>query len=103
MCLWSKQMLALKKTQSDEKRMIIMLCHAYYDYRIIVDEAVKQLGGIDILILNAAYSPPPTVFTEYENPVRDYVTSYITLALSTNRVNCSLMCTSKSIICCFKK
>jgi len=40
--------------------------------RLLVSEAVKHLGGIDILILNAAYSPPPTMFTDYEDPVRPH-------------------------------
>ena len=86
----------MKRTQSDEEQCCDdrSLCNTCI--RRIVDEAVKLLGGIDILILNAAYSPPPTVFTEYENPVR-YDVSYITLALHTiHRVNCSLMFTSES-------
>ena len=37
--------------------------------RLIVNEAVKHLGGIDILILNAAKTPSPIMFTEFEDPV----------------------------------
>lgn len=39
------------------------------DCRAIVDKAVEQFGGVDILILNAAYSPNPRWFSDYENPV----------------------------------
>jgi len=69
-------MLAMKKIQSDE--IFLQGGYIFYLYRSIVDAAAKHLGGIDILILNAAYSPPPTVFTEYKNPVSDDVISCIT-------------------------
>ena len=39
------------------------------DCKAIVDKAVEVLGGIDILILNAAWSYPPQWFSEYEKPV----------------------------------
>lgn len=71
----------------------LLLYHVYL-YRLIVNEAVKQFGGIDILILNAAYSPPPTVFTEYENPVRNVVKLNHCYCVY-HRVNCSLMSTSE--------
>ena len=40
------------------------------DCRAIVDTAVQKLGGVDILILNAAVSPTPKWFWEYQKPVR---------------------------------
>lgn len=39
------------------------------DCRAIVDKAVEEFGGVDILILNAAYSPNPQWFSDYEKPV----------------------------------
>ena len=40
--------------------------------RLLVSEAVKHLGGIDILILNAAYIHV-NFFADTENPVSDYI------------------------------
>ena len=40
------------------------------DCRQIVDKAVDHFGGVDVLILNAAYSPTPTWFADLESPVR---------------------------------
>ena len=37
--------------------------------RAIVNKSVTELGGIDILILNAAYSPKPQFFTDAKEPV----------------------------------
>ncbi len=37
--------------------------------RNIVDKAVERFGGVDILILNAAYSPTPGWFADMDNPV----------------------------------
>ena len=37
-------------------------------YRI-VDVAVEKMGGVDILVLNAAYSPQPSFFSDIESPV----------------------------------
>ena len=39
------------------------------DCEAIVDKAVEVFDGVDILILNAAYSPTPQWFTDYDNPV----------------------------------
>lgn len=39
------------------------------DCQAIVDKAVEQFEGVDILILNAAYSPPPQWFADYDKPV----------------------------------
>ena len=71
----------MKKTQSEtplQSSHIIIPLH-----RLIVNETVKRLGGIDILILNAAHMPPPRVFTEYDNPVRDDVINCTILTLYT--------------------
>ena len=38
------------------------------DCREIVNKAVDEFGGIDILILNAAYSPKPQFFTDSKEP-----------------------------------
>ncbi|XP_065916944.1 hydroxysteroid 11-beta-dehydrogenase 1-like protein B [Dysidea avara] len=46
------------------------------DNKLLVSEAVKHLGGIDILILNAAYSPPLTMFTDYEDPGETFLGVY---------------------------
>ena len=35
----------------------------------IVDTAVQQFGGVDILVLNAAYAPTPTWFKDFDDPV----------------------------------
>ena len=37
----------------------------------IVDRAVHSFGAIDMLILNAAFSPTPSWFTDIEEPVRE--------------------------------
>ena len=39
------------------------------DCQAIVDKTVTEFGGIDILILNAAYSPTPQFFTDSKEPV----------------------------------
>lgn len=39
------------------------------DCREIVSKAVEEFGGVDILILNAAYSPTPQHFADYTDPV----------------------------------
>lgn len=39
------------------------------DCKAIVDKTVKEFQGVDILILNAAYSPPPQWFADYDKPV----------------------------------
>ena len=39
------------------------------DCQAIVNTTVAEFGGIDILILNAAYSPTPQFFTESKEPV----------------------------------
>ena len=39
------------------------------DCRTIVDTAVQKLGGLDVLILNAAISPTPKWFRDYQEPV----------------------------------
>ena len=39
------------------------------DCKAIVDQAADLLGGVDILILNAAYSRTPQWFVEYDKPV----------------------------------
>ena len=47
------------------------------DCRAIVDTAVQKLGGVDILILNAAVSPTPSWFWKYEKPVSAHHLAYI--------------------------
>ncbi|XP_064405248.1 11-beta-hydroxysteroid dehydrogenase 1-like [Halichondria panicea] len=42
------------------------------DCRAIVDKAVEEFGGVDILILNAAYSPNPQWFSDYEKPAEKF-------------------------------
>lgn len=39
------------------------------DCEAIIDSAVKNLGGVDILILNAAFSYQPKWFSDINNPV----------------------------------
>lgn len=39
------------------------------DCREIVNKAVEEFGGIDILILNAVYSPKPQFFTDSKESV----------------------------------
>ena len=39
------------------------------DCRAIVNKTVAEFGGIDILILNAAYYPTPQFFTDSEESV----------------------------------
>lgn len=39
------------------------------DCHRIVDTAGAEMGGVDILILNAAYSPVPSFFSDYKSPV----------------------------------
>jgi short-subunit dehydrogenase len=39
------------------------------DCREIVNKTVEEFGGIDILILNAAYSPTHQFFTDSKKPV----------------------------------
>ena len=39
------------------------------DCRKIVNTTIETFGGVDILILNAAYSPHPTLLKDYEKPV----------------------------------
>ena len=41
------------------------------DCKAIVEKAVEEFGGVDILILNAAYSVAGQWFTEYKKPVRN--------------------------------
>ena len=42
----------------------------------LVDEAVELLGGVDVLILNAAYTPEPEWFSS-DNDVVKYCTDYV--------------------------
>ena len=39
------------------------------DCQAIVNKTVTEFGGIDILILNAAYYPTPQFFTDSKEPV----------------------------------
>lgn len=39
------------------------------DCKAIVDKSIEEFGGVDILILNAAYAPLPQWFSDYDNPV----------------------------------
>ena len=38
----------------------------------IVDRTAEVFGGVDILLLNAAYSPSPGWFADMEQPVRTH-------------------------------
>ena len=38
--------------------------------REIVERSVEAFGGVDVLILNAAYSPTPGWFADMKEPVR---------------------------------
>ena len=40
------------------------------DCKAIIDAAVREFGGVDVLILNAAITPEPRWFTELQDPVR---------------------------------
>ena len=44
------------------------------DCRLLVETCVEDYGGVDLLILNAAYSPTPQWFQNFSNAVRKYVT-----------------------------
>ncbi|XP_065916341.1 hydroxysteroid 11-beta-dehydrogenase 1-like protein B [Dysidea avara] len=46
------------------------------DNKLLVSEAVKHLGGIDILILNAAYSPALKAFVDRDNPAELFLDVY---------------------------
>ena len=61
--------------------------------RLLVSEAVKHLGGIDILILNAAYSPPLKAFVDLDKPVRQASHDH-------NYVNCH--CIGRSVPRCLQ-
>lgn len=50
------------------------------DCKKLVNIAIEKLGGIDILILNAAYSPQPLFFNETQNPVSEIATFIFTLS-----------------------
>ena len=39
------------------------------DCQALVNKTVEEFGGVDILILNAAYSPSPQWFADLERPV----------------------------------
>lgn len=39
------------------------------DCKAVVEKAVEELGGVDILILNAALSPSPQLFSTMDKPV----------------------------------
>ena len=54
----------------------------------IVDVAAEKLGGVDILVLNAAYSPLPSFFSDMESPV-----SYT--AKEFNRPKCNIISLNK--------
>ena len=41
------------------------------DCKAIVDKAVAEFGGVDILILNAAVSPYPQWFADMKQPVSE--------------------------------
>ena len=43
----------------------------------LANAAVEGLGGLDILILNAVYSPPPTFFSDLQNPVSLIITYFL--------------------------
>lgn len=46
----------------------------------MVDRAVKKFGGVDVLILNAAFSPSPEWFADMEDPVSHWcVTDFMHL------------------------
>ena len=51
------------------------------DCREIVNKAVNEFGGIDILILNAAYSPTPQFFTDSKKPVSTHSVTIDTVIL----------------------
>ena len=52
------------------------------DCREIVNKTVTEFGGIDILILNAAYSPTPQFFTDSKKPVSNQITNTFHLPTS---------------------
>ncbi len=41
------------------------------DCRNIADEAINKMDGVDILLINAAYSPTPAFFNQINDPVRE--------------------------------
>ena len=71
-CLqWSGQVVSIVADLSREE-----------DCRAIVDKARAEFGGLDILILNAAFSPTPQLFEQYDQPV----------SARTQPHQCSTMC-----------
>ena len=64
------------------------------DCQAIVNKTVEEFGGVDILILNAAYSPSPQWFADYEGPV-----SVNTLAHASPQLCCVLYRLTSSPVC----
>ncbi|XP_065917129.1 hydroxysteroid 11-beta-dehydrogenase 1-like protein A [Dysidea avara] len=46
------------------------------DNKLLVSETVKHLGGIDILLLNAGYSPPFKAFVDRDDPAELFLYVY---------------------------
>ena len=79
----SLRRLVIAARTEDKLKETAALCHnsTHVDYVVadlgkeedckkVVDVAVEKMCGIDILILNAAYSPKPQWFHQFKAPVR---------------------------------
>lgn len=55
------------------------------DCKAIVDKAADSLGGVDILIPNAAYSYTPGWFVDYDKPVSELMSVFIKIVMQHTR------------------
>lgn len=46
------------------------------DCKAIIDAAVREFGGVDVLILNAAITPEPRWFIELQDPAEEFAHTY---------------------------
>lgn len=58
------------KTSGGQVHTLVADVGKQEDCKQLAEEAIKKMGGVDLLILNAAYSPAPSFFSEIENSVR---------------------------------
>ena len=61
----------LQYTSADKVVTVIADVGEESDCHRIADAVFDHFGGLDVLILNAAYSPRPSLVTELDNPVSE--------------------------------
>ena len=61
----------LQYTSADKVVTVISDVGMESDCHRIADAVLSHFGGLDVLILNAAYSPRPSLVTEFDNPVSE--------------------------------